>query len=282
MPRVYNDRPKRNLMVMLQRAADPNPIHSFIMHSMLFSFSRITLLALISLVPLAHLVDGGPLNSDLWDLGATSYPDANVALSADLWSTDSSTDADPFPWPGSSDSTSEYDDDHLLAAKPSCHADADLTQFEPYSKLRARESCPAGNPAPPLALPTLEKLGDPEEGSGSIGVGDLNRIFNVFPQTDTQQNEEADATCPSDRTFGSKVPVCDSGKMSDANSLAGFPYSTLYNIQFCWSHQIAFASQACLTDDAEREHRFFRGMPLSGDLVVLFDRDSRGTSFSPE
>ena len=219
--------------MMLRPLADPNPIHSFIMHSMLFSFSRITLFAL-TLFPLVYFVHGGPVNSDLWDLGTTSYPDANVALSTDLWSTDSSTDTDLFSWPGSSNSASEYGDD-LVAAKPSCHADADLTQFEPYSKLRAREACPAGNPTPPLALPSLDQLGNLDDGSGSVGVENLNNIFHVVPapQTGTQEDEEPDPTCPSDKTYNSKVPVCDSGKMSDSNTLAGFPYSTLYNVQLC-------------------------------------------------
>lgn len=228
---------------MLPRYANPNLILSFIMHSMLFSFSRITLFALTNLFPLVYFVDGGPVNGDLWDLGTTSYPDANLALSADLWSTDSSTDTDLLSWPGSSDSPSEYGDDLLLAAKPSCHADADLTQFEPYSKLRARGSCPAGNPTPPLALPSLDQLGNLDDGSGSVGVENLNDIFHVVPapQTGTQEDEEPDPTCPSDKTFASKVPVCDSGKMSDSNTLAGFPCSTLYNVQLCWSHHAALA-----------------------------------------
>lgn len=188
-------------------------------------------LALINLVPLAHLVDGGPLNSDLWDPVASS-PDLNVAPPADMWPADSSTD-DLFPWSGSSDPTPEYDNDIFLAANPSCHADADLTQFEPYSKLRAREACPVDKPNPPLALPTLDNLGNLE--GGSVDVEDLNKLFQIIPapQTANPDNEDEDLTCPADKTYSSKTPVCDSGRLSDSHKLEGFPYSTLYNVQLC-------------------------------------------------
>ena len=232
-------------MVVQHHRADHNHMHSFIMRSLLFLLGRIAILVLTNFIPLAHLVDGGPVNGDLWDLDTTSSLDVNWAPpAADLWSADSSTDTDLFPWPESLDSISEYDDDLLLAANPSCHADADLTQFEPYSKLRARESCPAGKPTPPLALPSLEKLDGPDDGSGSVGVGDLNSVFHILPvpQTETEDDETQNPTCPSDKTFTSKVPVCDSGKLTDSHTLAGFPYSTLYNVQLCWSHQAAFTS----------------------------------------
>lgn len=231
-------------MVVLFRGADPNLIHFGMMHSLLFSFGPTALLTLTNLIPLTHFVNGGPLGSDLWDLETTSSPVSNVAPPGDLWSTDSSTDSDLFAWPGSSDFTSEYDDDLLLAANPSCHAGADLTQFEPYSKLRARESCPAGKPTPPLALPTLEQLGNPDDGSGSVGLEDLNKDFRIIPapQTGTQEDDDPDPTCPSDKTYGSKVPVCDSGKLTDSHKLAEFAYTTLYNVQLCLSHHAALAS----------------------------------------
>lgn len=212
------------------------PIHLLIMHALRFLLGRIAPLALINLILLACLVDGGPVNGDLWDdLGTLS---SSFDSSTDLWPTDSSsTDADFFPWPSSSDPTLEDDNDLFLASNPSCHADAetDLTQFEPYSKLRAREACPAGagKPTPPLALPSLDNLGNPDE--GNVNVGDLNHVFRIVPapQTGTQEDEEDDVTCPADKTHGSKVPVCDSGKQLDSHTLQGFAYSTLYNVQLC-------------------------------------------------
>lgn len=247
MPHVYNHHQKKLwwwCFIIVQIPA--SFIHSFIMRSRLFLLGRIALLVLINSIPLAQFVDGGPVISDLWDLGTTSSLDADVGRAAGLWSADSSTDADLFTWPEFSDSTFEYDDDLLLAANPPCRADADLTQFEPYSKLRARKSCPAGKPTPPLALPSLEQLGGPDDGSGSgsVGVGELNNIFNILPLSpaETEEDENLTPTCPSDRTFTSKIPVCDSGKMTDSHTLTGFAYSTLYNVQLCGSHHAALAS----------------------------------------
>lgn len=204
------------------------------MHSRLLLLGRIAPLALTNFIPLAHLVDSGPVNGDLWDLGS-SFADADVPLPADLWPTDPSADVDLFSGAGSPDPTADDNPDLFLASNAACHAEADLTQFEPYSKLRAREACSADKLNPPLALPTLEKLDGPDD--GSVNVEDLKKVFNIVPvpQTSAQEEDEEDPKCPSEKTFSSKVPVCDSGKMTDSQTLEGFPYSTLYNIQLCES-----------------------------------------------
>ena len=232
--------------MLLHRRADPQVyslFHSIMRSLPLFWLGRVIPFALINLIPLPCFVDGGPVNGDFWDLETiSSFPDFDVAPPADLWFNDASTDVDFLSWPDFPDSSPEFDDgtDPFLASNPSCHADADadLTQFEPYSKLRARQACPAPNQPdpPPLAVPSLDSLGSPDDGSANAGT--LNELFRIVPDlpTTAHDSEQEQKTCPADRTFNSKVPVCDSGKMLDTHTVPGLAYSTLYNVQPCGSH----------------------------------------------
>ena len=230
------------------RRADSNRLFSIMPALLLLLLRQLAPLALINLIPLAHFVCTGPVNTDLWDLGSSST-NYDLALGAEPWATDPSTDLDLFSLSESPDFNADDNNDLFLAANGPCRSDADLTQFEPYSKIRAREACPANKPVPELTIPTLEHILEPEEGStnegassdGTVNIENLERIFNL-PETTTTDDEKINQLCPADRTFTSKVPVCDSGFSRDAESINGNPYSTLYNIQPCWFYLTCHAA----------------------------------------
>ncbi len=186
---------------------------------------RIIPLALSYFIPFAHLVSSGPFDPQLWDLGAVEEVSSGQPVWDDAWTEFG------FFWPEPPDSTSEYESDLLFAGNDPCHADADLWEWDSYSKIRRRQACDA-NYDPGLVLPTLDKL--PDSNEGTISVEDLGSIFSIpLPQA-TSEEDEDDPLCPSDKTFGSKIAVCDSGYPTDTVTLDGVASSTLYNVQPCW------------------------------------------------
>jgi hypothetical protein len=188
---------------------------------------RIIPLALTYLVPFAHLVSTGPFDPQLWDLGAVE----EVSSGQHLWD-DASTDLSFF-WPEPQDPTSEYGD-LLFAGNDPCHADADLWEWDSYSKIRRRQACDANDdPAlddPALGLPTLFRLTDSDK--NTINVEKLRKDFNIPPPSVGSGVGEDDSLCPPGITFKSNIPVCDSGLVKNIISLGAS--STLYDIQLCW------------------------------------------------
>jgi hypothetical protein len=201
---------------------------------------------------LMHSLLSEPVHADFLDPGTSSTASGN-SLDQGSWLTDSSTDADLLLSLDYPDVTTSDDTDLFLAGNGPCHSDANLSQFDAYSKLRIRQACDTTekpNPAP--ALPTLDEFPTNSEDE-SIGVEELTTGFNIMKlqQSVTDENGH-DRTCPEDKTFFSKVPVCDSGKMTDTEGLRGVPYSTLYNVQPCSSIR-PFYWHFALINDADGE-----------------------------
>lgn len=97
------------------------------------------------------------------------------------------------------------------------------------SKIRIRDSCPSANsdPTTSLTLPMLDQFSVPD--LKFIERKRLYNLFNVDKYTNLKDSE-GDDVCPGATTFGSKIPVCDSGAWADANREAGGGY-TLFHIR---------------------------------------------------
>lgn len=106
------------------------------------------------------------------------------------------------------------------------------------SNIRARQStCQPPHPDLRLELPTLDQL--PSSSQTKKGVSNnLNRVFNVLtePQSGLPSLGGGDSNdlCPDKFTFGSKIPVCDSGSWADTERpVLTSRHYTLYYIRIC-------------------------------------------------
>jgi hypothetical protein len=188
---------------------------------------RIIPLAVTYLIPLAHLVSSGPFDPELWGLDIF---EEEIPSGPDWWDdglTDP-TDVSLFG-PEFEGSTSEYGID-LLAGNDPCRAEADdLWGSDWYSKVRRRQACDA-NTDLQLGLPSLFRLTGSDE--DTIKFQGPKKDLEPPPPPVAPAVGGDDSLCPSDVTFFSKIPVCDSGNVKDI--VTSFGSATLKNVTPCW------------------------------------------------
>ena len=140
--------------------------------------------------------------------------------------------SDLFPASADSDLFSEAENaaDFLSADTDFCLSDND-DDFLSWSKIRIRDSCSSTAADPPLTIPTFNEA---SPGVPVIERTRLNKLFGVG-YTTTMKNSNGNNVCPFETTFGSMIPVCDSGSWADAVHEAGGHY-TLFHIRPCSSH----------------------------------------------
>lgn len=170
----------------------------------------------------AHLAAAIPLVDFLLD----EIPDLSLqtsSASSDLFSV--SADSDLF-------SEAENAADFLLTDTSFCLSDEN-DDFLSTSKLRIRDSCLSTDPDASLTIPTFNQA---SPGLKVIERARLNKLFRVGSPI-RLKNIDGKDLCPLETTFGSMIPVCDSGSWADAVREAGGDY-TLFHIRPCSFHPL--------------------------------------------
>lgn len=167
-----------------------------------------------------HLAAAIPLVSLLLDENPDLILETSSA-SPDLFSV--SADSDLFL-------EAENASDFFLADTNFCLSD-DNDDFVSASKIRIRDSCPSTDSDPMLLIPTLNQA---SPGLKLIERTRLNKLFGVG-STARLKDGNGNDLCPFEMTFGSNIPVCDSGSWADAVREAS-GYYTLFHIRPCSFH----------------------------------------------
>lgn len=173
------------------------------------------------ILPFINLAAAIPLANLLFD----EDPDLNLetsVASTDLF--DVYADSDLFP-------EVENAPDFLLADTGFCLSDDDDNDDDDFlltRKIRRRDSCPStGSADPTLQIPTFNLAPPSFRNNEHERLKRLQQLFGA-DSFDTPKNYDGSDACPEETTFGSMIPVCDSGNWADALRQPGGDYTLLF------------------------------------------------------